>query len=41
MVKEEIHPEKPSPFRNTNPKYPIVSVSYKDIEIFIKCDFFP
>ncbi|WP_340076851.1 formylglycine-generating enzyme family protein [Leptobacterium sp. I13] len=35
MGNEEIHPEKPSPFRNTNPNYPIVSISYFDIEIFL------
>jgi len=33
---KELHPQKPSPFRNVNPNYPIVSVSYFDIEIFIE-----
>ena len=35
MGKEELHPEKPSPFRNTNPNYPIVSISYFDVEKFL------
>jgi len=35
MGVEEFHPEKPSPFRNTNPQYPIVSVSYFDIQKFL------
>ena len=33
---EEIHPNKPSPFRGLNPNYPVVSVSYLDIEIFLE-----
>ncbi len=36
MGNKEIHPEKPSPFRDVNPKYPIVSVSYLDIERFLE-----
>ena len=36
MGKEEIHPEKPSPFRNLNPQYPVVSVSYFDAQRFLK-----
>ena len=36
MGKNELHPQKPSPFRNDNSEYPIVSVSYFDIEIFLK-----
>ncbi len=35
MGTNEIHPEKPSPFRNEHPDYPIVSVSYYDIEKFL------
>lgn len=34
MGDEEIHPEKPSPYRGVNPKYPMVCVSYFDIEKF-------
>ena len=36
MGNEEVHPEKPSPFRGVNPNYPIVSVSYFDIEEFLE-----
>jgi len=36
MGNKEIHPEKPSPFCNTNPQYPIVSVSYFDIQRFLE-----
>jgi formylglycine-generating enzyme required for sulfatase activity len=36
MGDEEIHPEKPSPFRGVNPNYPVVSVSYYDIEVFLE-----
>jgi len=36
MGNEEIHPNKPSPFRGLNPNYPVVSVSYLDIEIFLE-----
>ena len=36
MGSEEMHPEKPSPFRGLNPNYPVVSVSYLDIERFLK-----
>lgn len=36
MGAEEIHPEKPSPFRNTNPQYPVVSISYFDIQNFLE-----
>lgn len=35
LGKKELHPEKPSPFRNQNPEYPIVSISYHDIELFL------
>jgi formylglycine-generating enzyme len=35
MGKEEIHPEKPSPFRNTHPQYPVVGISYFDIQQFM------
>lgn len=36
MGNEEIHPEKPSPFANENPQYPVVSVSYFDIQQFLE-----
>jgi len=36
MGDEELHPEKPSPFRNVNPDYPIVSISFNDIQNFLK-----
>jgi len=36
MGNEEIHPEKPSPFRDVNPDYPVVGVSYFDVEKFLK-----
>ncbi len=36
MGREEFHPEKPSPFRNAHPKYPVVSISYSDIQLFIE-----
>ena len=36
MGNEEVHSEKPSPFRCVNPNYPIVSVSYFDVEIFLE-----
>ena len=36
MGNEEIHPEKPSPFRSANPDYPVVSISFFDIEIFLE-----
>ena len=36
MGDDEFHPKKPSPFRNTNPHYPIVSISYFDIQKFLK-----
>lgn len=35
MGDKEPHPQKPSPFRNVNPDYPIVSVSYFDIKVFL------
>jgi len=35
MGNKELHPQKPSPFRNVNPDYPIVSVSYFDIKVFL------
>jgi len=31
----ELHPEKPSPFHNANPQYPIVSVSCFDVQEFL------
>ena len=36
MGNQEIHPDKPSPFRGVNPDYPVVSVSYLDIERFLE-----
>jgi sulfatase modifying factor 1 len=36
MGNKELHPQKPSPFRNLNPDYPKVSVSYFDIEVFLE-----
>jgi uncharacterized protein (TIGR02145 family) len=36
MGNEELHPEKPSPFRNDNPKYPVVSKSYFDVQNFLQ-----
>lgn len=36
MGNKEIHPKKPSPFRNSNPNYPIVSISYFDVERFLE-----
>jgi len=36
MGDAELHPEKPSPFRNMNPDFPIVSISYHDIELFLE-----
>ncbi|MBT8301558.1 MAG: formylglycine-generating enzyme family protein [Saprospiraceae bacterium] len=36
MGNKELHPHKPSPFRNLNPDYPKVSVSYFDIEVFLE-----
>lgn len=36
MGNDEIHTEKPSPFRGLNPNYPVVSVSYFDIEKFLE-----
>lgn len=36
MGDEELHPEKPSPFRDENPDYPVVSVSYLDVEKFLE-----
>ncbi len=35
MGYKELHPQKPSPFRNLNHEYPIVSISYFDIEVFL------
>jgi len=35
MGYEEMHPDKPSPFLNKNPEYPVVSVSYFDIQNFL------
>lgn len=36
MGSEEIHPEKPSPFGNSNPQYPVVSISYFDVQQFLE-----
>lgn len=36
MGTEELHPEKPSPFRGVDPTYPVTGVSYFDIEIFLE-----
>jgi len=36
MGNKEIHPEKPSPFHNANPQYPIVGVSYFDVQRYLK-----
>ena len=36
MGNEEIHPEKPSLWRNSNPQYPVVSISYTDVQHFIE-----
>lgn len=36
MGNKELHPEKPSPFRNDNPHYPVVSISYYDIQNFLR-----
>jgi formylglycine-generating enzyme required for sulfatase activity len=36
MGDEEPHPEKPSPFRNDNKKYPVVSISYFDVQAFLQ-----
>lgn len=36
MGDEEPHPEKPSPFRNDNKNYPVVSISYFDVQIFLQ-----
>lgn len=36
MGDEEPHPEKPSPFRNDNPKYPVVSKSFFDVQNFLQ-----
>lgn len=35
MGNKELHPQKPSPFRNVNPDFPIVSISYFEIELFL------
>lgn len=36
MGNKEIHPEKPSPFRGAHPDYPVVGVSYFDVERFLE-----
>jgi formylglycine-generating enzyme len=36
MGSNELHPEKPSPFRGKNPDFPVVSVSYYDVEKFLE-----
>ncbi len=35
MGNKELHPQKPSPFRNVNPDFPVVSISYYDVELFL------
>lgn len=35
MGNKERHPEKPSPFRNIDPNYPVVSVSYYEVQKFL------
>ena len=32
----ELHPEKPNPFSKDNPQYPVVSISYNDVEQFLQ-----
>ncbi len=36
MGNKELHPEKPSPFRNINKQYPIVSISYFDSQLYLE-----
>lgn len=36
MGNEEFHPGKPSPFRITNSQYPVVSISYHDVQHFLE-----
>ncbi len=36
MGKKELHPEKPNPFANNGLRFPVVSVSWNDIQVFIK-----
>ena len=36
MGDKELHPEKPSPFKTDNLKYPVVSISYYDVQLFLK-----
>lgn len=36
MGEAEPHPEKPSPFRHDDPRYPVVSVSYADVAEFLR-----
>ncbi len=35
MGRKELHTEKPNPFRNDNQNYPVVSVSYNDVQDFL------
>ncbi|MDG1573428.1 formylglycine-generating enzyme family protein [Robiginitalea sp. M366] len=35
MGKGEPHPEKPSPFRGQHPQYPVVSISYVEVQDFL------
>ena len=35
MGTEELHPEKPSPFKGIHPKFPVVSISYEDVQNFL------
>ncbi len=36
MDKKELHQEKANPFANDDPQYPIVSISYNDIQVFLQ-----
>lgn len=36
MGNEELHPEKPSPFRGVNSDYPVVGVAYFDVKRFLQ-----
>lgn len=36
MGNEEPHPEKPSPFSNVDPRYPVVNKSYFDVQNFLR-----
>lgn len=36
MGSEELHPDKPNPFRKDDPDYPMVSVSFQDVERYLE-----